>query len=105
MLENGILDNNCEVITSIEIDERIKELEKELNILKNIQFGYPGEFLDWEAGVDLIRGSFFEGYAETRIYKESPKWIADNVEEGAALELQTDYAPIQFDGVGYWVKK
>ena len=111
----GKINNQCKLLKSVDIEKRIadikkkiEEFEKELNILKDIKFTYiyPGSISDWEAGIVFIRADYFKEYAESLINKEAPPWIADNVYiESAAIDLQSDYYFIEFDGVGYWVKR
>ena len=73
-----------------------------------------GETLeDWEHGVQLIRDSYFETFAqefaddigainESQSGGNWPLYCIDW--EQAARELQQDYTPIEYEGVTYWAR-
>ena len=100
------INNECKLLISRKIDERINKLEDELIALTRIRNTYREKSPDWEGGVVFIRASFFKEYAKALIQADTPNWIADNVDiENAANALLADYFLIIFKGVGYWVKK
>jgi hypothetical protein len=65
---------------------------------------------DWEYGAQLIRDSYFEGYAQELaedIGAIDPKasWPLTCIDwKQAARELQMDYTSVEFDGVTYWTR-
>lgn len=90
-------------------DDERQELAEELERLRAL--ADEGESLgDWQYGETLIRDSYFEDYArelaeEIGAIDSDAKWPATCIDwEKAAEELQTDYTPIEFDGMTYWAR-
>ncbi len=77
-----------------------------------VEFAAEGEdyATDWAYGAALIRGSYFEEYAEQMAedigaVNSDGGWPADCIDwERAARELQIDYTSVEFDGVTYWTR-
>lgn len=64
---------------------------------------------DWEYGESLIRDSYFEEYAQLLAEDlglcPTYDWPMTCIDwERAALELQSDYTPVQFGDVTYWIR-
>lgn len=83
--------------------------DAELKVL--LQLAEEGEAsTDWHHGETLIRGSYFETYAQELaddcgMLTGSEKWPLNCIDwEHAARELQYDYSSIDFDGVTYWIR-
>lgn len=65
---------------------------------------------DWTYGVQLIRDSFFEEYAQELaedcgMLENCNSWPATCIDWGrAARELRQDYTAVEFAGITYWVR-
>ena len=115
--------NKVDVIDSSDIQERIKYLEddieyqnleedkNELEILNKLE----KDIIDcvgaeYEYGVQLIRDSYFEEYAQELaedigLIKRDVSWPYTCIDwEQAAHELKYDYSIVEYDGIDYWVR-
>lgn len=65
---------------------------------------------DWKYGVELVRGDYFETYAQDLAedigaIDRSARWPMNCTDwEQAARELKTDYFSVDFDGATYWIR-
>jgi hypothetical protein len=111
--------NTADIIDSRDIIARIEELEEqeerdadeaiELASLRKVAEQAEGYASDWKYGEALIRGSYFETYAqelaEDCCDMKVLQWPARCIDwEQAARELQMDYTAIDYDGVTYWIR-
>ena len=114
------ISNREDIIDSRSIIERIDHLEidepeldtedtAELTLLRRLVEelrGYAGDRL--EDGIDLIRDSYFQEYAEDLAddigaIDRNAKWPLDHLDwEAAAASLKMDYTFVEFDGITYW---
>ena len=107
-------------LDSEEIIARINELESQDDLCSDDEYdelralldlAEQGETLDdWEYGLQLIRDTDFEDYAQELAedigaIPETTSWPARCIDwEQAARELQMDYTPLEFAGVTYWAR-
>lgn len=106
-----------DVLDSRDVEERIEELReegvpsRELDSLKQLKRLVVRHCTDsWEHGVQIVRKSYIETYA--REYAEDTGGVPDEVcwpythidWEAAAVELFTDWAGIEWEGVDYYVE-
>lgn len=134
-MRNREISNSDDVIDSRDIIARIEELQDErdahnedesrdgepwelhysddaaeLTALLKLQEQAEPYAPDWRYGESLIRGSYFETYAEELAddigaIDRNASWPLTCIDwEQAALELQMDYTSVDFDGVTYWVR-
>jgi hypothetical protein len=84
----------------------------EYEALTNLAEEADGYAADWKYGETLIRGSYFQEYAEQlaedigEIHPaDGYKWPHSHIDwEAAAEALKQDYTPVGFDGVEYWIR-
>jgi len=123
------INNTQNTIDSVDIIERIGELEaerqgyqgdlaewdasdeaKEFKGLQALQEEAGGYSPDWDHGTLLIRDSYFTEYAEDLAYDigavdDDMQWPLRHIDwEAAAEELKVDYTSVTFDGEDYWVQ-
>lgn len=103
-----MIDNDCAVVNSVDVEEEIVRLKKSAEALRQLKNNYPGTTGMWSKGVPFIRDSFFVHYAKT-IAADSfdmDVWPLQYINWVDAIEaLKKKYVPIDFGGVKYWVKK
>ena len=94
-------------IADLEAQDEIDEWEqRELAGLKKFADECNAE--DWEYGVTLIRGTYFEDYARELAWDigavgHDSEWPATCINWGmAARELQVDYSCAELEGITYW---
>ena len=86
------------------------EEAEELKVLLALQEEAEGYAEDWHHGALLIRGSYFQTYAEELAEEigaidRNAKWPLSHIDwEAAAEALKQDYTSVDFDGVEYWVR-
>ena len=114
------ISNFKDLIDSRDVIERIDDLEtdedrttsedEELAALKALASEASDYAADWEYGGALIRGSYFEKYAQdlaedVGAIDRDAAWPTSCIDWGqAARELQMDYTCVDFDGVEYWIR-
>lgn len=115
------LSNSTELISDIEMHNKINELKSELQEwddsddsqeLKVLQsLAKEGESSpDWQYGETLIRDSYFVEYAQELAedigaIDRDVKWPYTCIDwEWAARELKYDYMLVEFDGIDYWIR-
>lgn len=98
-----------EALASAESDLADWEGEEELKTLKAL--AEQGEDSpDWNHGEGLIRGSYFQEYAEQLAddigaIDRNANWPVNCIDwEKAADELKADYTEVDFDGEAYWIR-
>ena len=114
--------NTDDVINSHEIIYRLEELKSEaldgpLEAHEYTELQRLQELADecedaddWEYGVTLIRGTYFEDYArelawEIGAINADHEWPLNCIDwEQAARELQMDYTPVDYGLVTYWYR-
>ena len=115
--------NDENIIDSRDIAVRVEELAEDTDSLDDLEW-FELEILttldqdgkdafgedNWESGVTLIRGNFFETHArevasDIGAISDDIRWPANYIDwEAAASDLQADYTLLEFDGVEYWAK-
>lgn len=124
------ISNRDDIIDSLEIIDRIAELEAERDAAENegeapfdedsaaelaelTELAREGEGYsrDWAYGVQLIRESYFEDYARELAddlhgrAMQNAHWPFDCIDwDKAASELRQDYTGIEYGGVTYYVR-
>ncbi len=114
------IDNTQDIMDSRDIIDRIGELQddeerasddqKELDALLSFQSELSPYCADWEYGETVIRGSYFQEYAQELAedigaISASATWPNNCIDwESAANELKYDYTCAYFDGVEYWAR-
>ena len=120
------VNNGMDVIDSRAVMERIEELQEiigaategddvseegdELTALKALAEEGAHATSEWDDGADLIRDSYFIEYARDfadniGAIDRTARWPLDHIDwDAAAADLQSDYSPVNFDGVTYWVR-
>lgn len=103
---------------SRDIMERLDDLQEgdldeveaeELRVLESF-VAEAEQCVDWEYGVTFIRDSHFADYAEELAsdigaVDRDNQWPLMHIDwDAAANDLKTDYSPIEFDNVTYWVR-
>jgi hypothetical protein len=87
-----------------------EENAEELSALKSLAEQASDYAADWECGETLVRGSYFETYAQELaedcgMVQEGALWPNTCIDwEQAARELKMDYTSVDFDGVDYWIR-
>lgn len=83
---------------------------EELATLEKLAEEASGYAADWDYGETLIRGSYFQEYAQQLAedigaIDPDARWPNNCIDwERAASELQSDYTAVDFDGVTYWIR-
>jgi hypothetical protein len=115
--------NRDDTIDSTDVEDRLAELRElrddqeglededqaELEILERLSKQGQDYADDWDHGVTLIRDSYFATYARELIEESGdvPKnlhWSIVIDWESTAENYRSDYTPLDFDGVTYWVR-
>jgi hypothetical protein len=119
--------NLCFIIDSKTIERIIIKLKKDLEVLTKLGIDYvkldgefDGEIADWMSGVTLIRDDYFLQHsmavAADQMVTASQAIDADQADlnswplkfinwDLAAEDLKKRYAPIDYNGVKYWIEK
>ena len=115
--------NDMDMIDSMDIIDRIEELEdetdtdrntnveqEELESLKDIINQTDG-YRDFENGEGLIHEDYFTEYCQELcedagdLPRELPWYIENHIDwNGVARELKQDYVEVDFDGVSYFMR-
>lgn len=98
-----------EHLESIDPEDRDDDERHEYATLTELREAAGGAS-DWPYGEILVRGSYFEEYAEEMaesigaISADAP-WPTRHIDwKAAADELRQDYTEVEFDGVTYWIR-
>lgn len=94
------------------LKESKQDIEAELETLESLAEEVGVYDTEWEKDSVLIRDSYFKEYAQEQAKGTTPlpdevswdEWPLSCIDwERVARQLKTDYSPIEFDGVTYWV--
>lgn len=99
--------DNCDVLTSKNVDARIVELAKELKVLQDFKREFPGTFVEWDQGVTFIRDSYLVNYVKGLAAKclDLNSWPLKFIDWEKATEDYLDkikHKSIRFGDIVYW---